>query len=392
LYFQLINITSQNVFKKYSKTYNIFRDLYEVGSFGLEVSLLDNEKAVEINRLFLKNGDFSYLQEIDSSKSNLLAIGSFHKLKDNAKLVKSKVNEEIGHRMINTISNYELYNKSFISVKGKKYLNSEVNIMGILNVTPDSFSDGGNYFLHENAINFAKEMIEEGVDIIDVGGESTRPGAMQVSEDEELKRVLPVIEKLHTLYPYLSISIDTTKSKVAEMACKAGASIINDVSAATFDESILQVAIENEAAIILMHMQGTPKTMQDSPQYSDVIKDIYKTLLDRVQEAKQLGIKNIIIDPGFGFGKELHHNYEILERLDEFKCIGYPILAGLSRKSMLGRSLELKIDERDTATIISETIAVQNGASFIRTHNVKNAVQLKKISSFVNNPGVLKNV
>jgi dihydropteroate synthase len=190
----------------------------------------------------------------------------------------------------------------------------------------------------------------------------------------------------------LIISIDTTKSKVADAALVAGAKMVNDISGATFDENMFQTVSKYNAAIVLMHIQGKPQTMQIKPKYEDVLKDICRFLDDRIKSASRYDIKNVIIDPGFGFGKQLNHNYEILERLDELKGLGKPIMAGLSNKSMLGNSLNLDVSEREHASIISETIAVQNGARFIRTHNVKNAVQLKKLYNFVNNPGTLENV
>ncbi len=392
MYFQLVNTTSQNVFKKYSRTYNVFRDLYEVGSFGLEISNIDCEKADAINKLFLTNGDFSYIKNIDNNLSNLLSIGSIHKLKENANMVKSRINEEIGHRMIKTISNYENYDSKEVTIGERVFKNSDVHIMGVLNVTPDSFSDGGQYYLHDKAVQHALNMIDAGADIIDVGGESTRPDAEIVEESEELERVIPVIEKLHDLRPDVIISADTSKSKVADAAVKAGAALVNDISGGTFDDEMFSTVAANKAAIVLMHIKGTPRNMQLNPHYDDVLNEIHKNLLDKIGFARSFEIENIIIDPGFGFGKELHHNFEILERLDELKSLGYPIMAGVSRKSMLGKSLNLDVKNRDAATIIAETIAVNNGARFIRTHNVYNAHQLKKVYRFVNNPDELQNV
>ena len=205
-------------------------------------------------------------------------------------------------------------------------------IMGILNVTPDSFSDGGQFLKVENAFTHSVKMIEEGADIIDIGGESTKPFADPVSTDEELSRVIPVIEKIRSEYDIL-ISIDTTKSKVAEEAITAGANIINDVSAMEIDENMLQVAKNYNSPIVMMHMKGIPKNMQNNPTYDHLITEIKDYLSSRVKCAINAGIdkKNIIIDPGIGFGKSVEHNFEIINNLDSFVDLGFPVLLGASR-------------------------------------------------------------
>lgn len=254
-------------------------------------------------------------------------------------------------------------------------------VMGILNVTPDSFSDGGEYLNKDIAVNHAVKMIEEGADIIDIGGESTRPGSAPVNIDKELERVIPVIEGLSEKYPKICISVDTRKSKVAEEAIKSGASIINDVSAGSYDERIVEVAAKYNSPYVLMHMKGSPENMQLRPHYVDVIAEIYEYFEERIDFAKNYGVEKIIIDPGIGFGKRIEDNYEIISRLEKFTQLNYPILIGVSKKSFLGKSLTLDIDNRENATTIAETIAVEKGAKIIRTHNVKNAVQLKKFMS-----------
>lgn len=252
-------------------------------------------------------------------------------------------------------------------------------IMGIINVTPDSFSDGGKYFNLEQSFSHAKMMIEKSVDIIDIGGESTRPGALSVSIEEEIARTIPLIKKIRGYDSAQLISIDTTKSEVAREAMRTGANLINDISGGLFDEKIFSVAAEYDAPIVINHIKGTPQTMQISPDYENVVNEILNYFDARIALAKRLGVGKIILDPGIGFGKLVEHNYEIISEIGTIKTLGYPVLVGLSRKTFLGGSLNLEISERDTATIIAETIAVMNGADIIRTHNIENARQMKMI-------------
>ncbi|MDP4190919.1 MAG: dihydropteroate synthase [Bacteroidota bacterium] len=259
-------------------------------------------------------------------------------------------------------------------------------IMGILNITPDSFSDGGKFFNTKAALNHAEEMIKAGADIIDIGGESTRPGSESVSENEELDRVIPVVDGILEKYPDAVISIDTTKRAVALEALKRGAAIINDISGLTFDPEIAEVVAQFDANLVIMHIKGTPKDMQLKPDYSDVVLEVYEFLEKQSNFAKAKGVKKIIIDPGIGFGKKVSHNYELLKNLNVFKLFGYPVLIGLSRKSFLGKSLNLEVNERDTATVIAETLALKNGADIIRTHNVKNAFESRQIHLNFMNP------
>jgi dihydropteroate synthase len=265
-------------------------------------------------------------------------------------------------------------------------------IMGILNVTPDSFSDGGKYFNIENAVTHAKKLLNDGAEIIDIGGESTKPGALPVSVDEELNRVIAVIRKICLDYPGTRISIDTTKSKVAEEAIKSGACLINDISGGTFDPRILDIASTYEIPFVIMHIKGNPSNMQDSPYYNDVINEISVFFEERLKVALEKNVNKIILDPGIGFGKRIQDNYAILNNISSFNKFGYPILIGVSNKSFLGKSLNLEIDERKNSTIIAETIAVKNGANIIRTHNVKNAVELKKMMSLLTSKSMAFNV
>jgi dihydropteroate synthase len=252
-------------------------------------------------------------------------------------------------------------------------------VMGVLNVTPDSFSDGGIYFLKEAAVEHALKMFKDGADIVDIGGESTRPGSESVTLEDEKKRVIPVIQEILKRKPDSLLSIDTTKSDVAREACESGVRIINDISGLTFDPQIAEVAKEYSASLVIMHIKGTPKDMQDNPSYKNVISEIYEFLQVQSQKAKDAGVDKIIIDPGIGFGKRVEDNLEILRGLNEFRNLGYPILVGLSRKSFLGKILGLEVNERDTITSVAETISIMNGAEIIRTHNVVNAVNAREL-------------
>ena len=244
-------------------------------------------------------------------------------------------------------------------------------LMGILNVTPDSFSDGGRYLKKNFAVKHALKMINEGADIIDIGGESTKPFSDPVSLDEELSRVLPVIETLRNETD-ICISIDTTKSEVARQALEMGASIINDVSAMEFDLNMVDVALKFDCPIILMHMQGIPKNMQENPRYHSLIKEIVSYLNSRIDFAISKGIhrKKIIIDPGIGFGKSVKNNFEIVNNLNEFTKLGLPVLLGASRKSFIGHSFNDSEDERLEGSLAVNVIGLQKGVSIFRVHDV----------------------
>jgi len=265
-------------------------------------------------------------------------------------------------------------------------------IMGILNVTPDSFSDGGLYFDTQKAINHALSMIEDGADIIDIGGESTRPFSDPVSVDDELLRVIPVVKELRKRTDTV-ISIDTTKSTVAKEACLVGADIINDISGMLFDAEMIDVAKDIGCPIVLMHIKGNPKTMQENPTYDNVISEIKCHLLDRVDYIIENGIdrKNIILDPGIGFGKTVENNFEILNRLDELTSIGYPFLIGTSNKSFIGKTLNIDENDRLQGTIVANTIALQKGCKIFRVHNVKEAKRCLLIANKILNSDHLNN-
>lgn len=244
-------------------------------------------------------------------------------------------------------------------------------IMGILNVTPDSFSDGGQYLEKNTAIDHALEMVENGADIIDIGGESTRPFSNPVGLDEELSRVIPVIEGIRKRSD-VCISIDTTKSIVASQALDVGASIINDVSAMEVDPLMADIAIRCDCPLIMMHMKGTPKNMQDNPKYKSLISDIKDYLLERIDFAVSKGInrKKIIIDPGIGFGKTVENNFEIINNLNHFVKLNYPVLLGASRKSFIGISLNLPENDRLEGSLAANVIGLQHGVKIFRVHDV----------------------
>lgn len=259
--------------------------------------------------------------------------------------------------------------------------------MGILNVTPDSFSDGGDFITPQTAIAHAKKIIEQGADILDIGGESTRPGAQKITAKEELERVLPIIKAIRTRFENIEISIDTYKSEVAEQAVLAGATIINDVSGLQLSNNMAQLAGNLQVPIIINHMKGNPQTMQKEVFYQDVIEEITIFFAEKIKQLEENGVKkeNIILDPGFGFGKSVEHNITILNRLSKFKKFNMPILIGVSRKSTLGKLLqenfgrEFSPKERLSASLAATAIAIQNGANIIRTHDVLETKQFVTI-------------
>ncbi|HIF9266540.1 dihydropteroate synthase [Photobacterium damselae] len=254
------------------------------------------------------------------------------------------------------------------------------HVMGILNVTPDSFSDGGRFNHLDTALFHAEEMIDAGATFIDIGGESTRPGAADVSIDEELARVIPVVEAISNRFDCW-ISIDTSKALVMTEAVKAGADLINDIRALR-EPGALEAAAKSEVPICLMHMQGQPRTMQTAPQYDDLLVDIEQFLLERINACEGVGIskQKLILDPGFGFGKTIKHNYQLLENLEKFHRFGLPILAGMSRKSMIYKLFENKRPEDCLAgSLACATIAAMKGAQIIRVHDVKETVEAVRI-------------
>jgi len=253
-------------------------------------------------------------------------------------------------------------------------------IMGIVNVTPDSFSDGGNYNTLYLALDHALKLIDEGADMIDVGGESTRPGSDPVLLEEELSRTIPVIKKIRSLNQSIVISIDTTKSEVAKQALDNGADIINDISGLTFDSKMINAVKQYNAGVVIMHIQGNPKTMHVNPEYKNVVDEVKQFLITQSNKAKENGVDKIIVDPGIGFGKSVDDNFKLIKNLNEFNKLSYPVMIGVSRKSFIGKTLNLEVNERDISTVIMETVSVLNSARIIRTHNVKYCAQLVKLA------------
>ena len=243
-------------------------------------------------------------------------------------------------------------------------------VMGVVNVTPDSFSDGGKFFDPKTAVAHALKLAEEGADILDIGGESSRPGALPVSVQEEMDRILPVLETLKTLEK--PVSIDTRRPEVMQAALRAGASMINDIEALTAPGALETVA-KSRCAVCLMHMKGEPATMQKEPRYDDVVAEVASFLKNRIEKAVQAGIarERIVVDPGFGFGKTAAHNFELLRRLKEFSSLDFPVLAGWSRKSTLGKLTGRPADERLAASLAAALLALQGGATILRVHDVK---------------------
>jgi dihydropteroate synthase len=259
--------------------------------------------------------------------------------------------------------------------------------MGILNVTPDSFSDGGRYLEIDKAVEHALQMAREGADIIDVGGESTRPYSEKISAGEEQDRVIPVIEALSKELT-IPISIDTYKGEVAQASLEAGASIINDISALRFDPQMGSIAAQAGVPLILMHMKGTPQDMQENPVYDDVISDILSFLENAIRRAKKAGIREdlIIVDPGIGFGKTFDNNIDIIRALSHFASLKRPILLGTSNKAFIGHILDREAHQRDTGTMATIAVGVLNGAHMVRVHNVRKAVETVKVIDAIKGP------
>jgi dihydropteroate synthase len=247
-------------------------------------------------------------------------------------------------------------------------------IVGILNVTPDSFSDGGDFLDPEAAAEQAAAMLDEGADMLDVGGESTRPGSDPVSQEEEIRRVVPVLERILSVRPEAVISVDTNRGGTATAALEAGASLVNDVTALRGDPRMVSVIEEAECPVILMHMQGDPKTMQKDPHYEDVVREVRDFLAERAEYAVAAGVRpeNIIVDPGIGFGKNLEHNLALLHNLDEIVDLGFPVLIGASRKSFIGRITGVQeARDRVSGTVATTVLAFEQGATFFRVHDVR---------------------
>jgi dihydropteroate synthase len=266
-----------------------------------------------------------------------------------------------------------LHQKSTLNCNGQLIDLSDPIIMGVLNVTPDSFFDGGKYENVKALLDQVQTMILAGATIIDVGGMSSRPGAEIISVEEELNRVIPIIEKIKERFPVVIISIDTVRSEVARQSVAAGASIINDISAGSIDGEMFKTVAELNVPYILMHMQGKPESMQQNPDYQDVTKTVLDFFIKKVGELRALGVKDIILDPGFGFGKTIEHNYQLLQKFAIFKVLDLCLIAGISRKSMIYKVLKSTPQEALNGTTVLNTLALERGAKILRVHDVKEA-------------------
>ena len=271
------------------------------------------------------------------------------------------------------------YRKSTLNAGGKIVSLASPVVMGILNITPDSFFDGGRYTASGAFLARAETMLQEGATILDIGGYSSRPGATNISPDEELERVIPAIKAVRQAFPHCLISIDTFRARVAEEAVNAGANIINDISGGELDADMFKTVGRLKVPYILMHMRGTPQTMNRLTEYEDVVLDLVTFFEQKTAALRALGVADIILDPGFGFAKTIDQNYEVLRRLDDLKVMGLPLLVGLSRKSMTYKMLEVPAAEALAGTIALNTIALMHGANILRVHDVKEAVQTIKL-------------
>lgn len=271
-----------------------------------------------------------------------------------------------------------------ISCKGKLIDLTTPKIMGVLNLTPDSFYDGGSYNNKDRALAQTEKMLLEGATFIDIGGASSKPGSVEISTDEELARVLPVIEEIHKTFPETSISIDTYRSDVAKLAVAAGAAMVNDISGGNLDAKMLKTVGELGVPYVAMHMKGTPQNMQDKPSYDNILTDIRSFFAAKIDAAHKAGIHDIIIDPGFGFGKTLKHNYSLLKNLSSIKMNGIPMLIGVSRKSMIYKLLQTEITDALNGTTVLNTVALLQGAQILRVHDVKEAHQAVQLIEKVN--------
>ena len=270
------------------------------------------------------------------------------------------------------------------SIGGQLLDFSTPKIMGILNLTPDSFYDGGNYNDITEAIAKVVQMINEGADIIDVGAVSTRPGAAKISTDEEISRILPVVKEIKLQFPDIILSIDTTNSAVVKKISEFTAFILNDISAFEFDAELPRIISQLQFPYIIMHMQGTPINMQETPEYEDVSFEVLQFLSQKAHKLRMAGVDQIIVDPGFGFGKTIQHNFEMLNKLNVFNILEYPILAGLSRKSMIYKALDIEPQQALNGTTALNMLALKNGASILRVHDVKEAVETRTLWHHLN--------
>ena len=266
-----------------------------------------------------------------------------------------------------------------LNCKGRLLVIEKPIVMGILNITPDSFYSGSRIENKESILNKAEQMLNEGATILDIGGQSTRPGSTRLSAKEELEKVLPAIQLIKHQFPSCFLSIDTYHSSVAKEAVTVGVDIVNDISAGTMDEQMIATVAALNVPYIAMHMQGTPDTMQQNPSYENVTREVLDYFIKKTEQCKAAGIQDIIIDPGFGFGKTIAHNFQLLRELEVFQILKYPLLAGLSRKSTIYKTLGTTAEEALNGTTVLNTIALQKGASILRVHDVKETMETIKL-------------
>ncbi len=365
-------------------------EVMAVKTVGLSIKLTDIKLgAANIlkQEMLSIGGDAAVARGVVNGKleiSDVILLGNLDKIK---KLVEKLDHQtifglpKIKQDLIKSIDRLENPHSKILNCNGIQLELNDTKIIGILNVTPDSFSDGNKYLDTEKAVERALEMIGEGADIIDIGGESTRPGAEKVDAETEIERVIPIIKELRK-HSDIPISIDTTKAEVAKEAMQAGASILNDISALKFDANMIKV-LQNfpQVPVILMHMQGTPEKMQENPYYEDVIEELLDFFEERINFCEENGIlrERIIIDPGIGFGKRQEDNLVILKKISEFKCLGVPILLGASRKSFIGNIIDSRPTERLSGSLAAAAYAFQNDIEIIRVHDVQEHRRFLKV-------------
>ena len=275
--------------------------------------------------------------------------------------------------------------ENIIKTNSAIFSTKDAVVMGILNLTDDSFFDGGKYSNKEDIIASCKKMLDEGAKIIDIGAQSSRPGASQISSKKELKKLIPIIKLLKNNFPNILISVDTFWSNTAKECALVGADVINDISAGEMDKEMFPIIAKLNIPYIMMHMKGNPQNMQNQPEYNNIVNEVSTYFSNKIVELNILGFNKIIIDPGFGFGKTLEHNYQILNNLEAFKYLKCPILTGTSRKSMIYKLLDTTADNALNGTTITNTMALLNGANILRVHDVKQAIECIKITTFAKN-------
>jgi dihydropteroate synthase len=282
-----------------------------------------------------------------------------------------------------TSSNYQIDQMFTLNCRGKLLVINEPIVMGIINTTPDSFYGGSRQSTIDGAVQKAGQMLAEGATILDIGGQSTRPGAALLDAEEELGRVIPVIEAIHTQFPAAVLSIDTYHSRVAEKAVDSGASIINDISGGNFDENMLDTVAALATPYVCMHIKGRARDMHESPQYENLVKEVLDYFIQQVEICRQKGIEDIIIDPGFGFSKNSTHNFTLLKNLEVFSMLGKPVLLGISRKSTIYKTLGITVEEALNGTTVLHTAGLLKGAAILRVHDVKEAVEAIKLTAYL---------